>query len=399
MRIAFVTTEYMTEEEFDGGLSNYLNRTVQALKSRGHYIEVFTLSNNEQEISYQGVLVHQVKNQSFFFEFLNQLTRYRFKRTLRFLSLSYCLLRRVIKRSRIQNFDIIQASSCFACGLFLSVFQRIPIAVRVSSFEPLFRQYYRRPLSLDQHLCEFLESLTLRLSRSVYAPSRFLADILKKQKKIKAQVIRPPFFLNTSPWDESVYEKCLSGKKYFLFFGAIGYLKGGKILAQSLAEVLPKYPELYFAFAGKVLEGPNGLNMLEYIYKKAGKNKDRILYLGVLNHSQLYPVIKHSFSVVLPSLVDNFPNTMLEAMALEKVVIGTRGTSFEELIRPRLSGILIEPGNVKSLSDAIDKVWNMNEEDIKTMGQKAKNCISYLSPQITCLKLEQYFANIIKKGK
>src|ERR1051326_7456438 len=49
-----------------------------------------------------------------------------------------------------------------------------------------------------------------------------------------------------------------------------------------------------------------------------------------------------SASVVLPSLIDNLPNSCLEAMGLGRVVIGTKGTSFEELITDEANGFLIE---------------------------------------------------------
>ncbi len=44
MRIAFLTTEYPTETNFDGGLSSYLQRTSRLLGDMGHEVEVFTRS-------------------------------------------------------------------------------------------------------------------------------------------------------------------------------------------------------------------------------------------------------------------------------------------------------------------------------------------------------------------
>lgn len=397
MKIAFLTTEYITEAEFDGGLANYLYRVTHTLISRGHHVEIFTLSDQDNEIYHQGVLIHQVQNKSYFFDLLSKLTRYKFKRTFRFLSLSYCLRKRFLKRQRVQPFDLIQASSCFACSLFLTFGSLLPIVVRVSSFEPMFWKFYRRPLNLDQRLCEWLELLAIRRSNSVYAPSQFLAKILEKQKKIKTEVLRPPFLLETDHFDESVYKKHLLGKKYFLFFGAIGFLKGGEILAQGLPKVLSKFPEIYFVLVGKVFEGPNGFTMLEYILEKAGNYKKRILHLGVLHHPQLYPIIKHSHAAVLPSLVDNFPNTMLEAMALGRIVIGTEGTSFEEFIDHRVSGILIEPDNSIALSGAMEEVWNMTDEERESIGQTAQKRVTLLRPEISCNELEEYFQRVLKK--
>ena len=399
MNIAFLTTEYVTEQEFDGGLSNYLYRVTKSLMSNGHYVEIFTLSDKDGEIFYDGVKIHQVKNKSKFFNFLNRLTRYKFKRTFRFLSLSYCLNRRLQKRQKIKHFDIIQASSCFACGLFSTLFNHPPIVIRVSSFEPLFRKFYQRQLNLDQWLCEWLELYAIRRSNAVYTPSKLLANILKNEKQIQTDVLRPPFLIETDHFDESLYKTHLNGKKYLLFFGSIGFLKGCETIAQSLPKLLPKYPDMYFVFVGKVLEGPLGMTMIQYIYHKADRQGDQVKYLGVLTHPQLYPIIKSSYAVVLPSLVDNFPNTMLEAMAFGKIVIGTKGTSFEEFIDNDISGILVQPNNVSELTKAIEKVWNMSDEKRKLIGHEAKKKVSTLSPRKMCKELEEYFQKVLEKER
>lgn len=396
MRIAFLTTEYVTEEEFHGGLANYLYRIVHAMMSRGHDIEVFLLSDRDGDVHHHDVLVHQVQNRSLLFDLFCRLTRYKFKRTCRFLSLSRCLKRHLLTRHSVQPFDIVQASSCFACGLFSTFRPCVPIVTRVSSFEPLFRKFYRRQLNLDQRICEWLELLAIKRSTAAYAPSRLLAGILEKEKGAKTDVLRPPFSLETNHADESAYRMHLPGKKYFLFYGAIGFLKGGEILAQVLPVILKMFPEMHFVFAGSVHEGPAGLDMMDYIWQKAGNFRERIHYLGILRHPQLYPVIEHSHAVVLPSLIDNFPNTMLESMAMGKVVIGTRGTSFEELIEDGVTGILVEPNNPDALLQAMEKVWNMSEKGREDMGTCAKRRIAALAPQTTCLKLERYFQKVIE---
>src|SRR5262249_37770227 len=61
LRIAFVTPEYVTEDYFDGGLANYINRTSRLLAERGHDVHVVTLSRrDEKEFDHDGVMVHRV---------------------------------------------------------------------------------------------------------------------------------------------------------------------------------------------------------------------------------------------------------------------------------------------------------------------------------------------------
>ena len=391
MNIAFLTPEYVTESNFDGGLANYLHRVAQGMKSRGHNVEIFTISDKNESIFNNGIVVNRVKLNNFIVRFINCVTFYRFSKSVHVLLSSYFLRKSLIKRNRHKHFDIIQASSFLACGL-LSTFNRpSPIITRVSSYEPLWRKYYHNRLTYDQRLAEWLEMSALHRSDAVYGPSESLSNILRQKEGMKIDVLRPPFLLETEDFDDSIYKRYLSGKKYLIFFGTIGLLKGGGVLAQVIHDVLSQNPDIYFVFVGKDTVFKNNNSMMQHILKKAGSHKNRIIHITPLDHSQLYPVVKHSHAVVLPSLVDNLPNTMLEAMTLGKVVIGTKGTSFEEMIDDKVSGIIVESNNKSELYQAIEKVLKMDDRRRQNIGNAAQKKISLLSPEVTCRKLEQYF--------
>ena len=50
MRIAFVTTEYISEPLFAGGLANYTYRVARALRELGHDVEVFVPGHRWQAL-------------------------------------------------------------------------------------------------------------------------------------------------------------------------------------------------------------------------------------------------------------------------------------------------------------------------------------------------------------
>ena len=87
---------------------------------------------------------------------------------------------------------------------------------------------------------------------------------------------------------------------------------------------------------------------------------------------------------------------MLEAMALGKVVIGTKGNSFDEFIEDGVSGILVESNNSIQLCRALERVWNMKEQERINIGKVAQQSIASLSPEIACRKLEEYFQQFVK---
>ncbi len=391
MRIAFLTPEYVTESNFDGGLANYLYRVSKILHQRGHHIEIFTSSDRNEIIVHEGIVIHRIKAECSIIEFINYLTKQKFKKSIFVLSLSYCLRKNLIKRHREEHFDIIQSSSYLSVGLLSTFFRPASIVTRISSYEPLMRKFYHKRLTFDQRLLEWLEIYSLSRSNAVYGPSEFISRILNEKVKIKADVLYPPFLLETNDFDRSIFQRNLAGKKYLIFFGTIGVLKGCEVLARILPIILSQYPEMHFVFIGKDTVYHRGRSMIQYIFQQAEYHKDQIIYLGVLHHSQLYHIVECSQAVVLPSLFDTLSNAMLEAMALGKVVIGTKGTSFEEFIEDGISGILVERNDPIGLIKAMQRVWSMTEKERENIGKSAQESIAELSPEKTCICMEQYF--------
>lgn len=87
--------------------------------------------------------------------------------------------------------------------------------------------------------------------------------------------------------------------------------------------------------------------------------------------------------VVLPSRVDPFPYTMLEAGYFKKPFIGSRTGGIAEFIEEGVNGFLFEPGNADDLADKIKFVINNPEiansaaEQLNKKVKKYCNCEYY----------------------
>ena len=76
---------------------------------------------------------------------------------------------------------------------------------------------------------------------------------------------------------------------------------------------------------------------------------------------------------VLPSFAEGVPVVLMEAMAQEIPVISTRITGIPELIEHEKTGLLVTPGNVGELAEAIIRVLEDSSlgEKLGTEGRKA----------------------------
>jgi glycosyltransferase involved in cell wall biosynthesis len=397
MRIAFVTPEYVTETDFSGGgLANYLHRVARGLVERGHEAEIFTLSKKGGEtLEHDGVKAHRVRPEWKWFFRLNRLLGQGMPISKGLIVECYSLRREFLQRHNASAFDIVQAPNFRASGLALTISSPVPVVTRVSSHSRLWDEAYGLERTRDLKMREWLERQAIRRSARVYAPSAFLAGIYTDEFGFNVDVVRPPFFLEEARLDFSVYEERLKGLEYVIFVGAVGRLKGAFVLADAMTELLPRFPKMHFALAGFDARDATGRSSVERIKEKLSDFGDRVHCLGPIPHARLYPLIQKARVVALPSLVDNLPNSCMEAMALGSVVVASRGASFDELIEDGKSGLLAELGNPRALAESIGQAWCLTEDQRARVGGNAKKSIASLAPETTLAQLEALYASVI----
>lgn len=394
LRIAFATPEFVTENHFDGGLANYLDRVSRTLVQLGHDVHVVTLSlQDETEFEHEGVAVHRVMLGRRW-QTLNRLTRYTFPTTLHWLNLSAQVVRKLKQLHREDPFDLIQYPSYSSCGVFSIPLLRAAHVVRASSFAPAFNEVAGTKRTLDATVTERLEGLQYRLTQNVYAPSLALQRMLEQRAGLcGVRLIRSPFYVETREWDPTVCEQFLKEKSYVLYFGRFQLAKGFHTLVQALPRFLARYPEAYAVFVGRDMDSPLGSSMAAFARAECRQFADRLMLLDNLPHAQLYPVIDGARLVALPSLTDNAPNSCLEAMGLGKVVIGTDGTSFEELISDGVNGFLVPPDDPAALADKLIAGWD--DPRLHEMSVAAQRRTRDFAPEQTVTSLLAYYAEVV----
>lgn len=394
LRIAFATPEYVTENHFDGGLANYLNRVSQTLASLGHDVHIVTLSQqNEAEFEHEGVMVHRV-TLGRGWQRVNRLSRYSLPTTLHWLNFSTQVFRKLKQLHQREPFHLIQYPNYSSCGVFSIPFLRTAHVVRTSSYDPDWNDLTGIKRDLDIKIAERLQTLQYRLARNVHVPSFAMQKTLAAKAGVRnTRVIRSPFYVETPDWDTTVRDRFLKDKQYLLYFGRFQLQKGIHTLVEALPSFLERYPDAYAVCIGRDMETQLGSSMAAFARSRCRRFADRLILLENLPHAQLYPVIERSHLVVLPSLIDNLPNSCLEAMGIGRVVIGTRGTSFEELITDGVNGFLVEPNNPEALAHKLIAAWV--DPNLEVMAAAAKQTMYDFAPEKTVASLLSYYFAVL----
>lgn len=358
LRIAFLTDEFAGEAAGAGGLGHYLRRISRALRDLGHEVEVFSRTWGEPGSAQRDALRIEAvpPSRAWWARAARRLEQSHLPslppETLGRLRTAAALARAFERRHAERPFDFVQSTNCGASGLFLRRRPGLPHLLRLSSLrEPWLRadDPHARCGTLDEILVRALERRCARRATRVYAPSRALCQAASRALGIEVGLLRPPAFVECKPADRA---PAPLPERFLLHFGHLRPRKGTDLLAEALPRVWEREPGFTMVWAGRERH-PGSLARWR---ERWGARADRVRWLGSLAKPELYAVLQRAEASVLPSRVDNLPNTALESLLFEVPVIATRGASFEELVEPG-SGELVPNGDAGALADALVSAW------------------------------------------
>lgn len=170
-------------------------------------------------------------------------------------------------------------------------------------------------------------------------------------------------------------------------------VKGHAYLLEAIPSILDKAPHCRFLLVG---EGPLEGELLTRIDEL--KLADKVFILGVRN--DVPRLLAASDIMVLPSLEEGLPNVILEGMAAGLPVVATSMGGIPELVIDRTTGILIPPGNAKTLAESTLELVN-DRQLAKEMGiQGQMRVMTTFTASQTTRQYADLFAQLLaRKGK
>jgi len=133
-------------------------------------------------------------------------------------------------------------------------------------------------------------------------------------------------------------------KKQYCFFGRLNKQKGIEYLLAAFEKI--KGYKLVIIGRGE---------HEEELKKMAGEN---VIFKGYMEEEEMIKELKSSYAIVLPSLYEGMPLTVLEALASGRPVISTRVSGTEDIIKDGENGLLVPPKDASALFRAMKRIKN-----------------------------------------
>lgn len=152
----------------------------------------------------------------------------------------------------------------------------------------------------------------------------------------------------------------------FVFVGRLNRDKGIKELISAFNSLQNK-PHLLLVGA-EDHTAPIDVGTLEAIDRNP-----RIHKLGF--QTDIRPALAASNVLVLPSYREGFPNSVLQAGAMELPVIATDVSGSNEVIEPEFNGWIVPPRQIGALERAMTAAMNKPKFELESMGKRARSRI------------------------
>jgi glycosyltransferase involved in cell wall biosynthesis len=233
--------------------------------------------------------------------------------------------------------------ACWNCGEFRTCFQ-CPLIGRIQRYTLVRHRYYRWRLE-KRRIHRRLPSSTVFVCASDWMRQRLLATELKR---FRVERIHYGIDLDRfRPMPATRIPLGLSPDEKVVLFAAhhngwtADERKGGHILARALAEVvLPKFPDLIVLAVGGGMV----------------PNLPNVRPKGFISPEDISRYYSAADVFVAPSLADNLPYTVLEAMGCATPVVASRVGGIVEEIEHGYTGRLFTPGSWQELGAALVEI-------------------------------------------
>lgn len=253
---------------------------------------------------------------------------------------------------------------------FLLLKSKVPVLIRLHGSVTYLGEELNRRYSRFVHT---LEKIQLKRATLIVGVSNYVLNKTNQYfgvKNNKSIVIH-----NVAKLPEQ-QAKLTPKENIILYFGSIHPKKGVEQLIKAMEKVFDKHPDYMVTFAGKTFVMNDGVSYNDYLKNLLPKGyQNKVIFHNHLSKPELTQLILKSKCCVFPSFVECFALSPMEAMALSTPVIYSKLHSGKELIEDGVDGILVDPNNIKELTQNIlylienpveaSRLGNMGKEKIK----------------------------------
>jgi glycosyltransferase involved in cell wall biosynthesis len=355
MNIVFVTRFYPPDTG-GGGIAAYAYYLATGLRRTGHQVTVISqmAGQSQPKTVVDGVEVLRIRR---------QLTSYRLRRLpivgryTRFagdLFYSWRVRNKLIEISNGHAPDIVEYADIDAEGL-LHPFKLSKAVVKLHTPHFVLRQFYTNgETPYDTRSVSWIEKRAIIKASGLSSPSCDLAKTVAREYDLpESRIYYVPNLIDTDFFSPGPHQNQIS--QTVLYAGRLEALKGAVTFARAIPCIARQFPSVRFVFAGADRHSPQGASLkLELMnYFEAEGIAERVEFSGHGPREEFREHYRGATVFAMPSLFENCPYTLLEAMSCGKPVVVSKAFGMKEMIVDGESGLFFRVGDSGDLAEKV----------------------------------------------
>lgn len=364
-----------------GGPASHAPEVADFLSARGHLVEVVTTAEREPERR-----------------------RYPVRWVPRSLPKGVRHVRGgLLVSARAREADVVYTTGMFGRSALGAALVRTPYVLKLTA-DPAHERARRRgyaegDLETFQREAGDARVALLRAARDaelsgaarVLCPSAYLAKLVVRWGVPEERVEVLP---NPAPALPSLPEREEARRRFALEGPALAF--AGRLTAQKSLDValeaLARAPGVSLVIAG---EGDERESLERRSAELALDG--RVRFLGPQPREGVLELFRAADGVLLSSSWENFPHTVVEALAVGTPVVATAAGGVAEVVRDGENGLLVTPGDAEALGDAVARFFA--EPGLRErLASAAVRSVAGFSPDYVYGRLEQILLDVARRG-
>ncbi|MEI7596454.1 MAG: glycosyltransferase [Bacteroidota bacterium] len=361
---------------YGGGIATYCFETAKMLTQNNHEVTIFThdyqVKTFSIELNDKFRIVKFNPNQYFTETFLGFET-----------NLSYAfaqIIEEFIKKKDAP--DIIESQEYMGIAYYLlqfkyleyPIFKNLKIVLTLHAPSFLYLEYNKiNTFEFPYFWIGEMEKFCIKAADLLISPSQYLVNEIQARIDISEKtvhIIKNPFQFEKKPIEN--YE---NGK--IVFFGKLTPQKG-------CLELINNFKKLWnegFEYSLTMIGGGNhlyhveGIDMIDFIKSKYKKEIDekKLILVGSIPPTEHNKHIDNAHIIVIPSLVENFPYTVLETMCKGKIVLASVQGGHAEIINNYENGFLFDHEQKDSFNKQLKQILSLDQVTTNNLSINAIN--------------------------
>lgn len=216
----------------------------------------------------------------------------------------------------------------------------------------------------------FIGRKTINKFDKILAITKWELPYLLKLGAKKEKIIYSPNGISEEFFKQKKFKE---DKNKILFLGRIAPIKNLEVLIKAMN--LVKNKKILLEIAGP--SEKNYFIKLKNLIQELKLNNRVKFSLPIYNLKEKIAKIDSCQIFVLPSKTEGMPQSLVEAMAREKIVIGSNSLAIRDLIKDGDNGFLFEFDAPKDLAEKINEALSQKNSEIKKQARKSVEHFSW----------------------